>query len=253
MPTVCSSLCCAGCREWPWLMDWFRCNIEGCLAHWFGSVLVVHDGDSASEAAAAAAGGLTAASHGAASNDKQQQQQQHNGGGKFPEKTMFGFAPHGLYPTGARVAECAVGRLCAQASVDGTRPTPCPAVVTLLRRVQAPASCLGCLRSPKPLAGARPSRSPPALCLQLPSSRRLPAGRASGRWVLRRAAVARQLRGTACGGVRCAHGLVLRAPSLCCQPVSLHQQTRATPGVEAHAPGSPGGTRRCAAHPGRSG
>eukprot|EP00879_Flechtneria_rotunda_P007790 GHRR01008163.1.p1 GENE.GHRR01008163.1~~GHRR01008163.1.p1 ORF type:complete len:462 (+),score=163.26 GHRR01008163.1:336-1721(+) len=52
-----------GCRQWPWLMNWFSENIEGSLRHWFGSLTVVYDG---AEAAAAVATAETAAAEAAA-------------------------------------------------------------------------------------------------------------------------------------------------------------------------------------------
>ena len=107
-------------------MRWFEKNVEGCLQHWFGSLTVVYDGDpnALSSAAApgttavaaapgttavAAAPGTTAVAAAAVGNgakaedstvkaqeqsDEQQQQQQQ-------QRYIFGFQPHGLYPTGA--------------------------------------------------------------------------------------------------------------------------------------------------------
>ena len=44
----------AGCREWRWLLVWFRAWVEPALAHWFGSVRVIYDARAADRAAHAA-------------------------------------------------------------------------------------------------------------------------------------------------------------------------------------------------------
>ncbi|KAF8072389.1 RCH2 [Scenedesmus sp. PABB004] len=77
-----------GRRRWPWLLSWFEANIEGSLAHWFGHVRVVHDAPAhagAQPPGAAEEGARPAA----------------GGAGAAGKKVMYGFAPHGLYPTGA--------------------------------------------------------------------------------------------------------------------------------------------------------
>lgn len=56
-----------GSGTWPWLRDWFSANIEHSLAYWHGSVEVVRDSPHPPDPA-----------------------------GRY----IFGFSPHGLYPTG---------------------------------------------------------------------------------------------------------------------------------------------------------
>jgi hypothetical protein len=106
-------------------MAWFETNLEDSLRHWFGGLIVVYDGDpnapSAAPPAPAAArpgnsgrdsgqvdcaggkrgsGQMPAAKAdvlqgqpGPEGDNHQQQQQQQ-------QRYMFGFQPHGLYPTG---------------------------------------------------------------------------------------------------------------------------------------------------------
>lgn len=98
-------------------MNWFAENIEGSLKHWFGSLTVVYDGDAAHAAAAAASrrecskaadDSSTSSSNvterqnqQAADADHIDQQQQQQKQDRSIERCMFGFQPHGLYPTGA--------------------------------------------------------------------------------------------------------------------------------------------------------
>lgn len=94
-------------------MRWFEANVEDSLRHWFGSLTVVYDGDPhAPTAPGAKQAGKRNSSSGAPAPAPQQQQQpteaaaaqqqpQADAGQQQPERYMFGFQPHGLYPTGA--------------------------------------------------------------------------------------------------------------------------------------------------------
>lgn len=57
-----------GCRRWTWLCSWFSANVERALVHYFGSLEVVRQGDAQIDA---------------------------------NKSFVFGFHPHGMYPTGA--------------------------------------------------------------------------------------------------------------------------------------------------------
>jgi hypothetical protein len=93
-------------------MRWFEANVEDSLRHWFGSLTVVYDGDPHAPAAPRAKSGMRSSSSNAPATQQQQQQQQAEAaaaqqhsqaaaGREQAERYMFGFQPHGLYPTGA--------------------------------------------------------------------------------------------------------------------------------------------------------
>lgn len=87
--------------------------MEGSLRHWFGSLTVVYDGDPHAPTAPGAKQACKHSSSGSGGTAVQQKQQQKteataaqqqpqaDAGQQQPERYMFGFQPHGLYPTGA--------------------------------------------------------------------------------------------------------------------------------------------------------
>jgi hypothetical protein len=87
-------------------MRWFEKNVEGCLQHWFGSLTVVYDGDpnALSSAAAPGTSAVTAAAadNGAKAGDSMVmgQSQEQRDEQQQQQRYIFGFQPHGLYPTG---------------------------------------------------------------------------------------------------------------------------------------------------------
>lgn len=112
-----------GCRQWPWLMRWFEANVEGALQHWFGSLTVVYDGDPAAPSAGRPAAAESKEQPAPAADQVARQAQQliqqddvlqellppegseakavNEQKASAPQRYMFGFQPHGLYPTGA--------------------------------------------------------------------------------------------------------------------------------------------------------
>lgn len=111
-------------------MRWFERNVEDSLRHWFGSLTVVYDDDPALAATASAAKGAaksaTAATKGAVAKSATAAAAPTPGqgdSGKQQQRYMFGFQPHGLYPTGRE------GRLDSQKGVRKSRQMALPSSV----------------------------------------------------------------------------------------------------------------------------
>ena len=85
-----------GCRRWPWLVRWFETNLDRSMCFFFGSFRIIRDGGSTGDLLCPPINAPVST----------QQQAGITSGCPVPipvdsRRYIFGFHPHGLYPTGA--------------------------------------------------------------------------------------------------------------------------------------------------------